>query len=158
MLLKQWPYGIVDEPTRIAWNEYIKTPRDFSRVEPFFLDACKTGSLSARFNYAKFLNVFDCDRAIVQLKRIARYYPAAMFFYAQLMHSREGSISKHRVLALYMASAKKGHMISKVVFPLRKLLYEPWPRKICFLPSTMVNTLVGLLKCALHMDATYEGL
>lgn len=152
------PFGLVNEKVQNAWDEYHRTPSDFARVEPFFLAAVADGGCDAKFNYAKFVGMFDQDAATRIFKELSNIHTPSMFYYARQLTLFGTAYQKRKAIFLLKKCVCKKHMVSTVFIYYTIFRCKNIFQKIIYVPCFASLITASLVKCIMHPKDTYEGL
>jgi hypothetical protein len=152
------PFGLVSEKVQYAWDEYHRTPLDFARVEPFFLAAVADGGCDAKFNYAKFIGMFDQDAATRVFKELSSSHTPSMFYYARQLTLFGTAYQKRKAIALLKKCISNKHMVSKVFIYYSIFKCKNIYQKIVYAPCFAVLIITSGINCIMHQKETYEGL
>lgn len=152
------PFGLVSGKVQNAWDEYHRTPLDFARVEPFFLAALADGDRDAKFNYAKFVGMFDQDAATRVFKELSNTHTPSMFYYARQLTLFGTAYQKRKAVVLLKRSINNGHMASAVFLYYAIFKCKNIYQKIIYIPCFIIRIATSSIKCIMHPKETYEGL
>jgi hypothetical protein len=136
----------------IAWNEYHRTPKDFSRVELFFLDALSEGTLQARHHYAKFVEQFDKPRAKRMFLELSEIHETSKLFYARHLAFFGSRYDKLRAIAILKKMVAKGNSVAR--FFLQASIYKLMiaERRFLSLPCAGANMIFALFSLVKNPD------
>ncbi|QGM47012.1 hypothetical protein [Methylocystis heyeri] len=145
------PHEFFEPKLIIAWNEYHRTPKDFSRVEPFFVEALSDGTLQARHHYAKFIEQFDKPRAKTMFLELSGVHETSKLFYARHLAFFGSRHEKLRAIAILKKMATKGNSVARFFLEasINKLMIAD--RRFLSVPCSLTKQI--LICCSLARDA-----
>jgi hypothetical protein len=134
----------------IAWREYHLTPKDFSRVEPFFIEAMSDGTLQARHHYAKFVEQFDKPRARRMFLELSGVHETSKLFYARHLAFFGSRYEKLKAIAILKKMVAKGNSVAR--FFLQAAIYKLIiaDRRFLLAPCSLANQI--FVCCSLARD------
>lgn len=137
---------------QVAWKEFHKSPNDFVRVEPYFIDALSDGSLQARHHYAKFIEQFDKQKARQMFHNLSKEHETSELFYARNLVFYGKAGDRRRGIALMRMLCKKGNLVAKFFLALSISKALPLHKKIIFAPCQTVKVVVAMYHLIRNQD------